>query len=171
MSNYKNLSDLGVEVIRCDNKEGCECLKGIQYKVNQLLYDWKYVWLSAAAARWLAAELGRYREELLGIRAEMLGKKCYPKYVEIGRAVSKYIKVLEEYAGTAVYDPQADRKVLNRLVAEWIKVVRSEMPLNELVALAERNKLYAGLYNCTIVKSFYSMQNEILEEINERLKI
>lgn len=163
---YKNLGELGITPIKCQNKATSECLKSVHYEINDLLYSWQFTYLSPRAADYIADRLDGYLSTLRGMKVE---DGCIEKWKEIGRTVKNYTVMLRKYAQETTYDPGAEEAVLKRQVALYLKA-KETATIDDLFEMAKRAKLFGELYKYGL-NSFNNMRKELIERISKELEV
>lgn len=161
------LNDLKITPIKCENKANKdECLKEVHYAINDLLYEWQFLYLNTRVINYLTDKLDGFIVQLRDMGKD-LKPECRDKWVELGHKVVEYNNVLKQ---TKVDDNRYnDEKVKKKFVAQYLKV-KDRATIDELFKMAQKNKIINDLYQVNL-NSFNGMQSEIIDRINSELKL
>lgn len=165
MSSYKNLCNLGITPIKCENKATSDCLKEIHYAINEFIYLHQYLWLSPRAGKYCLEKLRDYREKLLKMPVD---DKCRAKWMEVGKTVRGYIQTLEGY--NPVEEPETDSKVLRKVVGEYV-AVKDRLGFEDTIKLAKETKTMGELYDYSSVPSFARLNEELVNKVAHELRL
>lgn len=164
----RTFAEIGVNVIKCQNRQTCDRLKEIQYKINAILYPLPKRVASKRAICRLREQLITYGKELSAISCPNIAE---PKRQEIIAIIREMCRNLGAQLKNEMDISQDEaNRVFRYQVSQYIKKRSSTMTDNDIIMMLEQNKELAEDYPNPTSK-FLDMQNELLEELNKKYKI
>lgn len=163
---YKNLEQLGITPVKCQNKNGTEKIKELHYKLNDLLFKYRYTFLSPKMALWLVKSISGLSEELKGLSGTTPAS-AQEKLSEVKKGASDAISKLNAYYSQVENDEMTNSKVIKKRVGEYIKE-KDALTFDKALELAKENWLFAKAYPCS-VPSFNKEQDEIISFLKDNI--
>lgn len=110
----KRLTDLNIGIIKAKNKEGNDKIKEIHYRLNELIYDYNFKYVTTTIQSKLYEEFIKAGMEL----KEIDNPKAKPKAEEIQAILRTYCKTLKTYMSDN--DKSQIQAAINYFVREYI---------------------------------------------------
>lgn len=166
----KKFNEIGIAIIKCQNKTGSDSIKTIHYKINDLLYKNNNTYALKPLVEYIEKQLIEYGKELNNLQVPDSAK---PKQKELLQALKAMIlnlrKYIAEYNVTPEEEKQAATAIMKFRLSTYIKN-KSLLTTNEILSLLEENKTIYDLLNVNY-QPFQKMQDELLEILNKKFVI
>lgn len=161
----KKGKEIGLSPIKCENKQGNDCLRDYHYRINDILYPLGYQYISSGKQARVLNQLASICKE---IKECEFPQSCQAKKEEILERCRTIYKNLKAYDSDD--DEQQSVSVVKYQVSKYLKDKREgNLNIDSLVKYLIENKEIANDY--CVTNSLKSVQNEILEIIKEENKI
>jgi len=169
----KQGNEIGLAPISCKNKEGCEALKALHFRVNDILYAHTYRYIFPATAARLLDSLTSLGVELKDLQVP---DKARAKKDEILNALRTICRNLKEYIHIPITeeDNEAMQKAVNLQIHKCIKAKPSLTPEKTLELLLENKQLAsdaARYWQNLKTVSFIKIQNELTQILTKEVTI
>lgn len=158
----KRGEELQIKPIRCENKQGNDCLKQYVYSLNDILFPLSKRYISSGARNRLMTKLTHICKEL---STTEVPPNCLPKKNEILDKCRTMYKALRNYESD---DNEYQRQsVVKYQLSQYLK--NKPQDDEEILKTLNSNKEIAEDYGTT--PAFIKMQEELLQNIEHKYKI
>lgn len=172
----KRGEEIGVQFIKTEAKTGCDSIKELHYKANDVIVRYQKQTLSKAAAERLLNSLIEIGKEL---KAANCPKSATDKKDEILTQLRTMCNSLKQYVSSNPdTDVQKHIQVLKYRVARCLNNIENNIDsTEELIKMLQDNKeTYEDYYNEEVgekynIKAYIDLQNQLLSKIGEKYEI
>lgn len=165
--------EIGLLPIRLENKIGCEELRKIHFKINDLLYDHCTRLISYDCASILSdafCEIG------IELKALEVPNKAEPKKNELLAKLREKVLLLRKYKNStdSIATKTDNSRIYKRCLAKYMRIKDQESLELYIECLQENLKAYHnGLYGAdhATLRELRTLQEEIVDQIGKLFKI
>lgn len=159
----KNLEEIRIAPIKCENKEGTEQLKGLHYAVNALVFNNLKTPISEARKERLLTAFIEIGKEVAGIQQP---SKVIAKRDEILTKLRAICKTLKGYVSDE--DEAQKSKVIGYTLSAYLRA-KDNLSTEDIIKHLQAIKQTADDYGTT--KALVRGQEELLAMLTERYSI
>lgn len=167
----KKIENYKIEIIIPKNKISVDALQNILYEVNELIFFFKQSFATYGIADLL---IENFKKKLKALEEIDINGDAVNKKEEIEKILREYIKnlsVIKSERHSEDEIERAEQTMQKYLVAQYIKLKKMNMTVDQIVTLLKRNRLLADTLCTKYLKSFSDMQNELLEMIYKKFDL
>lgn len=168
----QTFKELGISIIKCENKQGNDKIKEIHYRINELLFKYQMRYAMWGLASFLEKKLTEFGIELAAVETTEAARA---KKNEILTILRKYVRVLKQYTDVNGIDATEENKAATAIqkysVSNYLKN-KETLSTEQIITILEDNKeLYDNAIKNYIIPSFKKMNDELIEMFKKRYAI
>lgn len=166
----KKFNEIGIAIIKCQNKTGADNLKEVHYKINGYIYKYFNMYAIKSLVRNLYSKLIECGKELKDLQVP---QSAQSKKDEILQQLRTMCRSLDNYINTETYtEEDKNNAILATLKYKVSNYLRNKPLLteNEILSLLEENKTIYDLLNVNY-QPFQKMQDELIQMLIDKYKI
>ncbi len=173
----KKGQEIGLEVIKTENREGSTVIRGIHEKINEVLYPCKYRYISPSMTQRILNKLIELGKQLNDAE---INDKAKAKKEELLEATRERVKSLKEYAKT--YPEMTDSDIsqvqatLKFQLAQYLKA-KGDGGLDVQKLLRENKQIWDEMYlpcpshDRVQTTDFVKMQDELINMLTKTYRL
>lgn len=169
----KNLTELGLDIIKCENKNGTDAIKTIHYQVNNIIMKNKYRLQSEKSAKRILDFLIANGVELNNLQVP---QSAEAKKQEILKKLKSYCLILKRYMiSKDTFESQGGvQKIVNYMVGSYLN--QKDEKYNNVESILEylqdmKNVAEDYDFNGVNTTKFKQLNEEILNDLTARYRI